>query len=379
MLIRFNALSTRFRREFEINCLGYKMWPYWTYYQWRRLIQSYFPNFISSKERKSIIVIVLETLYLAIYWKCMPFHYFRYSLYKKGIPKNLLKSYIPETVFYYKLLPHLNQNYCLLDNKLLCSNILEAHNILTPQQIVYAIDGILFNAKTRQKINSEEEFLNILKRLTSDEIIGKEINCGSGGHQILFFRRIKNDFISNTGDLLSFKSLSSGMFNNWMFQEVYENSDQLKGIYNLSLNTFRIITYYNKGNVMILYAMLKFGNCGERTDNAHTGGIYIKVNPQSGILDDHAYDEEQNIYYEHPFSHQEFKNIKILNWEKVVNVSISCAEAFPDLRFIGWDIAITTKGVIVIEGNSSPGLTIIQRTHNGMPLFLEICKNERLL
>jgi D-alanine-D-alanine ligase-like ATP-grasp enzyme len=43
----------------------------------------------------------------------------------------------------------------------------------------------------------------------------------------------------------------------------------------------------------------------------------------------------------------------------------SAALAFPSLKIIGWDICISDRGPLIIEGNSSPGLALIQKPHLG--------------
>ena len=37
-----------------------------------------------------------------------------------------------------------------------------------------------------------------------------------------------------------------------------------------------------------------------------------------------------------------------------------CAKVIPQVRYVGWDIAITEKGPVVIEGNQFPGHDILQ-------------------
>ena len=51
---------------------------------------------------------------------------------------------------------------------------------------------------------------------------------------------------------------------------------------------------------------------------------------------------------------------------EVVALAKRCAALFPQTMLVGWDIAISENGPLVIEGNSSPGLTNVQRTHGGV-------------
>ena len=39
-------------------------------------------------------------------------------------------------------------------------------------------------------------------------------------------------------------------------------------------------------------------------------------------------------------------------WQKMLDMCTEMAETLPDVRMIGWDLAYTEKGWIVIEGNA---------------------------
>ena len=46
--------------------------------------------------------------------------------------------------------------------------------------------------------------------------------------------------------------------------------------------------------------------------------------------------------------------MKIPMWDRVLEVVIEAAKKIPQVRYIGWDIAITNDGVELIEGNNWP-------------------------
>ena len=50
-------------------------------------------------------------------------------------------------------------------------------------------------------------------------------------------------------------------------------------------------------------------------------------------------------------------------WNEVLAVSRQVAKSMPDVRCVGWDVAVTTDGVRIIEGNCSWGTRLIQRPH----------------
>ena len=51
---------------------------------------------------------------------------------------------------------------------------------------------------------------------------------------------------------------------------------------------------------------------------------------------------------------------KIPNWEQVKTTCIQAAEQLPLVRYIGWDVAITEKGCVLIEGNHDPDYEFLE-------------------
>jgi len=52
--------------------------------------------------------------------------------------------------------------------------------------------------------------------------------------------------------------------------------------------------------------------------------------------------------------------MQIPHWDKVVNMVMEAAKIPEDMRYIGWDIAITDEGCELIEGNRRQGCNGMQ-------------------
>ncbi len=50
----------------------------------------------------------------------------------------------------------------------------------------------------------------------------------------------------------------------------------------------------------------------------------------------------------------------ISNWSKVVEVCERASELLPQVRFIGWDVAVTSDSVKLIEGNQNPDYELFE-------------------
>ena len=46
--------------------------------------------------------------------------------------------------------------------------------------------------------------------------------------------------------------------------------------------------------------------------------------------------------------------MRIPMWDKVLEVVTKAAKRIPQIRYVGWDIAITNSSIEIIEGNHNP-------------------------
>ncbi|MDD7347116.1 MAG: sugar-transfer associated ATP-grasp domain-containing protein [Clostridiales bacterium] len=138
-----------------------------------------------------------------------------------------------------------------------------------------------------------------------------------------------------------------------VLEEVIENHEDLKTIYPLALNTMRMITLIDdQGNPNLFFAAQKFGMDGRIVD---VYGMHSPIDLDEGIIKVpfHSGDTTSEIFYtEHPYTHKSLENIKIPYFQEAKDMILKAATVVPEMRFIGWDVAITPKGPLIIEGNN---------------------------
>ena len=75
-------------------------------------------------------------------------------------------------------------------------------------------------------------------------------------------------------------------------------------------------------------------------------------------------------YIYHPTTHEKLVGFEIPLWDLVKIEVIKAAHLIPDVQYIGWDVAITDKSPVIIEGNSYPGVFQIKpsltNNHTGL-------------
>ena len=159
-----------------------------------------------------------------------------------------------------------------------------------------------------------------------------------------------------------------------------------------TLCTFRIVTLLARGyEPQIVGSCFKLQTSSSGMDNMHQGSIGIDIRP------DHTLGTGWTMplaYYRREFdslppiqrctrdprSGVEFTGTKIPMWEETQDLVLRAAKAFPYVRCVGWDVAITPEGPRIVEGNWAWGEELTQGgTGRGIYRgdFKEVCEQLR--
>lgn len=126
-----------------------------------------------------------------------------------------------------------------------------------------------------------------------------------------------------------------------------------------SVNTIRIATLLGDKKQGIVYAFLRIGN-GNVMDNVDQGGMAARVDLESGRLLTVGADKQGNTYAEHPMTRTPIVGFEVPFFEEAKAMCLAAAQKVPQMRFVAWDVAITEKGPVFIEGNSFPSHAVPQ-------------------
>ena len=141
----------------------------------------------------------------------------------------------------------------------------------------------------------------------------------------------------------------------YLIEECIVQHSEMAKLYKGSVNSLRVITFLtDDGKVVILRAVLKIGN-KEGIDNCRNGGMYTFLD-DNGVVLLPAFDENNNIYEKHPKSGTEIVGFKVPYYKEIQELVSKAGKVVPEIRYVGWDIAITEKGPIIIEGNEYSGI-----------------------
>lgn len=165
--------------------------------------------------------------------------------------------------------------------------------------------------------------------------------------------------IANPNQDITFLKLES----KYLIQEGIEQHAELKKVNPKCVNTLRVITYLDKGKKpLILCSMLRSGVGDSYIDNKEGKFIFVNYNLFLNKMDDFAKSEfpKYGIFSEHPDTNFIFSEASLPYPDQVIVLVTKAAMAFPERKLIGWDIAYTEHGPVIIEGNTNPGVQTVQ-------------------
>lgn len=200
---------------------------------------------------------------------------------------------------------------------------------------------------------SYEEFCDFLHKYRTIALKPQYSSWGIG-----FSKLTEEEFASKEDPKEFYQKLCEGRY---LAEEFVQSCKELAAFHPSSLNTLRVITFRNGDRFEVFGGGLRVGNNGLFVDNAHGGGIFCEIDPESGKIITDGLDEYSNSYVTHPMTGVPFKGMQIPRWKEVVELCKEASKELPCLRVVGWDVAILEDGTLeLIEGNHSPGMNIVQ-------------------
>lgn len=234
-------------------------------------------------------------------------------------------------------------------------------------QKYYKRDACLL--KTVEDLKSSP-FLNFIEKHKA--FILKPVHAATGRGIDVFKCDNCSDAISKLSPILSGDP--------FILEELIVQSDDLASFHPSSVNTVRISTFrYGNSDTEILYPFIKFGTGGNFVDNGGRGGIICKIDLSTGEIVA-AVDESPAYYSHHPNTGKKIVGYKIPYWDDALALAKELAEVLPNVRYVGWDLALTDEGWVMVEGNEKGMFIGFQLpTHQGFRHhFNQICQKAKI-
>ena len=149
----------------------------------------------------------------------------------------------------------------------------------------------------------------------------------------------------------SIESIIQSIKGGFVVEELIEQAHPMTDLHPESINTLRVFTFRIMNDVEIIGAAIRMGTGRSYVDNAGAGGIYVGVDINEGIVNTIARDNIGNKYLKHPDTGVVFPGFKVPEWEEAKETIKEMALVIPNATMISWDLAYSTKGWCMVEGN----------------------------
>ncbi len=189
-----------------------------------------------------------------------------------------------------------------------------------------------------------------------NKIVYKPVNAAQGkGVEVLDSSDFEN--LSKLYDYV--KALPKGIIETWIVQH-----PAISALYPNAVNPIRINTVLENDKLHIMTSTLSIGH-NSKIANASINALFALVDPKTGEVLTDACDYDGGVYKNHPETNAQFKGFKIPYWNETLEMLEKATRTMYQVGYVGWDIAITENGPILIEGNNDPGYIGFQ-----LPLFV---------
>jgi len=340
---------------------------------------------LSSFGKKTSIIQLLDMIILGFRYGLSPLEYYIYGFDKPSITRKEKLSFVSNEKIIKIFRPSLNHKRWIpiLENKLLF--FLYFSQLGFPVVKVYGFyypeRGFFLNGSPLRK---RSDFLRWLNKTNIKGCVIKPVGS-LGGKGIMIFEELISPGVmrSNDGKNYSLNEVFSLMktdieirqlkednYKGYIIEEKIEQDPAMNVLSGKSLNTVRVSTLITHNNeILIDFGMLRVGRKGSITDNLHQGGYVVNINVEDGSIGEKTfgYKEEGGPWIEEKEERIKdfFTDCKVPFWHDIVSLAKKAASFSPELRSVGWDIAISKNGPVLMEGNDNWDMVIAQVLSGG--------------
>ena len=143
-----------------------------------------------------------------------------------------------------------------------------------------------------------------------------------------------------------------------VLQPRFMNVPDLDALSPGTLSTVRVITVRAPGrDPEHVGSFLRMATKDGPVDNFHQGGLAAPVDAETGRLGSAVRMDLRlaaQDYDRHPATGDAIAGARVPQWEEVLALSLEAHRTLTDVSVVGWDAAVTTDGVALVEANTAP-------------------------
>lgn len=213
------------------------------------------------------------------------------------------------------------------------------------------------------------ELLVYLEESSSDKVVLKPID-GAEGRGVFVVSGKEGDVFLNDQMLtsLEFETFLSTL-DDYFISEFIQQEEFAQALYADSLNTIRLLTMVDPITLLAFIAASVFRvgtSLSAPMDNFRRHGLSVAIDEKTGELGKVAripINGRVHWFEKHPDTGMALMRQVIPHWslvkERVIYVS-DFIYLSKDIKYVGWDVVLTDSGILILEGNSVPGVSLHQ-------------------
>lgn len=315
-------------------------------YDWQiRQLASYMAK---AREEKAVPAQLADLLVHKIRINTDPFDYYRFEFYKGGKTWEEKSRYVGKGGSRYYPYENNSVRYMsLFNNKLVTKAVLAGPGL--PQPELLATIGEDYEIKSREQFSS---FLDAADR----DLVMKPLG-DSGGRGVLVLGHDRGTWRVG-GEACTpeevWERIRGGLKTGYLAEERVRNTDQIAALYPHSLNTIHVVTIKTAdGRWHAAHVGMRVGRGGKAVDNIGAGGILVWINEAGTTFQAYDFARSQPVTH-HPDTGAPLIGVTVAGYPDAVDLGLRASERFGFMGIIGWDIALTDRGRLIVEGNSYP-------------------------
>jgi Sugar-transfer associated ATP-grasp len=335
---------------------------------------------LAREHRLSRVKMLSEAALLAVQGRMGVDTYFQYRFFDPKLSAEAKRQYLSEAPgangqLWSVLTP--SRYGCLFDNKLIFNRYFTSFGL--PLATIFGVfDSQVGRSMDGESLRTEPQLGAFIRRFRQEGFAFKPAE-GMRGHLVLILTGsapdAPNTFLTLAGERYDAAALLAAARNTaaletqapganlspFLIEERIRPHPAMAEFIGPTLCTVRVLTIVAlDGSPRIVASVLKLQPKPLGVDHLMYGALGCWVDPDTGALGPGRTRTNYEYSSVIPGTDRSFVGYRLPCWEQVKDVALQAAKAFPWARSIGWDIGISDRGPVVIEGNQKWSPSLVQ-------------------
>ncbi len=307
--------------------------------------------------RKPLLRQIGEMIKLSLAYKYVPHHYIKHQLFRGSCDENIFDYLPPKLVERLRNKANLAGDLRLTVDKMAFHQWCKDNDIPTPATRPFSKLADLCHGSPERGAG---KYFVKPRFGGSGRSVGRFLTLGD---EFLLFSRFYR-----TADA-SQVAARVGAGEDFIIQDYVRQHPAMSALFAGSVNTIRVETIDTGGEIIVNSALLRVGTGMSASDNWSTGGLIVGIDMLTGRTNGPARTQLKyggHTFDKHPDTDAPLSGTEIPHWNEVRQMCERAASQMRPFKMLGWDVAITEEGPVIIEVNEDYHIEMCQEACRGL-------------